>query len=54
MEQVLCLVDKGLVAYSLTIVVNENVAHNGIHPTFKISIRGIFILVIQSFQRCFL
>ena len=40
------LVYEGLVANHLAIVIDKDIAHDGIHPSFEICIRCIFFFVI--------
>ena len=46
MIKIISLVDECLVADYLAVVVYEYIAHDGIHPSFEICIRGIFIFII--------
>ena len=41
-------VDECLVANYFAVVVDKDVAHDGIHPSFEISIRRIFCLLYTS------
>ena len=36
------------------VIVDEDIAHDGVYPSFEISIGRILLFVIQSFQGCFL
>ena len=53
-EQVVGLVHVGLVAYSLAVIVDKKVAHDGVHPSFEIGFCCIFFFVVQCFQGSFL
>ena len=44
--EVIGLIYKSLIAYHFTVVVNEDVAHDSVHPSFKVSVGSIFIFVI--------
>ena len=51
MIQIIGLVYESLFTNYLPVVIYKDVTHNGIHPTFKVGIRFIFILIIQGFKR---
>ena len=51
MVQVVGLVDERLLTYYLAVVIDKDVTHNGVHPTFKIGIGLVFVFIIQGFKR---
>lgn len=54
MEQIVGMVDKYLVAHLLAIVVDEYVAHYGIHPALEVCPGRILVHITQRLKRCFL
>ena len=47
-------VRKSLVTHHFAVIVDEDITHDGIYPSFEIGIGSILLFVIQSFQGCFL
>lgn len=52
--KVFTLVDDGFCFLGSTIVVDENVLHDGIYPCLEIIVIYILFFVNQSFEKCFL
>ena len=48
--QVIGLVYEVLFTDYLPVVIYKDVTHNGIHPTFKVGVGFIFILIVQGFK----
>lgn len=48
------LVHKSLFANYFPVIIDKDVAHNGIHPTSEIGVGFKFVFVIQSLERCLL
>ena len=48
MIQIVGLIYECLVTYDFTVVINKDVTHDCVHPSFKICIGNIFFLVIQG------
>ena len=46
MIKIIGLIYKSLIAYYFAIIIDEDVAHDGVHPSFKVSVGSIFIFVI--------
>ena len=46
LKEIVCLVNKSLITYGLTVIINKYIAHDGIHPSFKICIGSKFLLII--------
>ena len=44
-KEIVGVVDESLVAYHLAVVVDEDVTHYGIYPSFEIRVRGVFVHV---------
>ena len=47
-------IHESLVTHHFAVIVDEDIAHDGVYPSFEISIGRILLFVIQSFQGCFL
>ena len=45
-------VRKSLVTHHFAVIVDEDITHDGIYPSFEIGIGSILLFVIQSFQGC--
>ena len=50
-EQVVGMVDKCLVTHLLAVVVDEDVAHDGIYPSLEVGVGGILVHVTKRLQR---
>lgn len=50
MVEVFGLVDDGGRPGYLAVVVDEDVAHDGEHPSFEIGVFHIFVLVVKGFE----
>ena len=46
MIKIIGLIDECLVANYFTVVVDKDIAHDGIHPSFEICVGHIFILIV--------
>ena len=46
-KKIVSVVDESLVAHHLAVVVNKDIAHNGIYPPFEICVRGVFVHVAK-------
>ena len=49
MVEVIGVIDKSLIANHFAVVVDKNIAHNGVHPSSKIRIRYILVFIVQCF-----
>ena len=38
----------------VVVIVDENITHDGIYPSFKVGIRCVLLFIVQSFQGCLL
>ena len=52
--EVVGLVNERLVAHYFAVVVYEDIAHDGVYPSFEVGVGRVFIFVVQGFQRGFL
>ena len=49
MIEIVCGICKRLVTYHFTVIVDENITHDGIYPSFKVGIRCVLLFIVQSF-----
>ena len=44
--KIISLIYEGLVANQLPLVVYKDIAHDGVHPSFEVSVGHVFIFII--------
>ena len=50
MIEIVCGIYKCLVTYHFTVIVDENITHDGIYPSFKVGIRCVLSSLSRAFR----